>query len=357
MSFTVTIQSSGHQFACGERQSVLAAGLDAGYMLPYNCRSGFCRTCKSRIVSGKISYADRPMTHYLSEAEQAAGYALLCQASPRSDILVDAAEIVGVENIAPRRTPCRITELTQLAADVMLVRLRLPLNENVRYFAGQHLKFYLGDGIEREYSIANACQSAGMTEFELHVRRLEGGVFTDRLFTQMSVRALMRIEVPLGTFFLRSDSVRPVILMATGTGFAPIKAMVEHAIATGDIERRAFTLYWGARRSADLYMAEQTRRWAEEHDAFRFIPVLSRPADDGNWTGPTGYVQDRVLEDYPDLSGADVYACGSPAMIEDAEARFAALGTRAPAAFFADEFLTAAERAVRQLKVLEEGRP
>jgi CDP-4-dehydro-6-deoxyglucose reductase len=255
----------------------------------------------------------------------------------------------------PRRTPCRIIAIDRVAPDVKVVKLRMPLNENIRYLPGQHLAFELGDGVKREYSIANVCRPEGMTEFELHIRHLPGGLFTERLFNELAVRALMRLEVPLGTFFLRTDSDRAVILMATGTGFAPIKAMIEHAMLTGEIERRDFRLYWGGRGEADLYMADLARQWAEAHGRFSFVPVLSRPAE--GWAGRTGYVQDRVMEDNPDLSSFDVYACGSPAMIEDAAARFGALDTRAPIHFYADEFLTEAERAARLHAIEEEKTP
>lgn len=355
MKYQVTLRGSGHRFECDDKQSILAAGLEAGFMLPYNCRSGFCRTCKSKVVDGAISYADQPMTHYLTAEEHAQGYALLCQANPRSDLLIETDEIIGAENIPPRHTPCRVVAMDRAADDVMIVKLRLPQNENVRYFPGQHLAFHLGEGTKREYSIANAGRPEGMTELELHIRHTPGGIFTDKLFNEMAVKALLKLETPLGTFFLRSDSERPVILMATGTGFAPIKAMVEHAIATGEIDRRRFTLYWGGRREQDLYMAELAHGWAAAHPNFTFHPILSR-GEEAGWSGRAGYVQDRLLEDHPDLSGFDVYACGSPAMIADAMHRFEAMGDAGPAHFYADEFLTAAERAARSKEALEEER-
>ncbi|MCP3730013.1 2Fe-2S iron-sulfur cluster-binding protein [Sphingomonas sp. MG17] len=355
MKYQVTLSGSGHRFECGEKQNILAAGLEAGFMLPYNCRSGFCRTCKSKVVEGAISYADQPMTHYLTVAEHEAGYALLCQANPRSDLLIETDEIIGAENIRPHQTPCRIVAMDRAADDVMILKLRLPQNENVRYFPGQHLAFDLGEGVKREYSIANVCKPEGVTELELHIRHTPGGVFTDRLFNEMALKALLRLEMPLGTFFLRSDSDRPVMLLATGTGFAPIKAMVEHAIATGEIGQRSFTLYWGGRREEDLYMAGLAREWAGQYPGFTFHPVLSR-APDGEWQGRTGHVQDQLIADHPDLSGADVYACGSPAMIEDTARRFEAMGGQGPAHFYADEFLTAAERAARTQEAFEEDR-
>lgn len=354
MKHKVTLSGSGHTFDCDESQNVLAAGLEAGYMLPYNCRSGFCRTCKSKILTGTVSYADKPMSHYLTADEHVAGFALLCQANPRADLTVETDEILGAEHLRPRETPCRIVAMERLTNDVMLVRLRLPMNENVRYFPGQHLSFDLGAGVRREYSMAGASRPEGVTEFELHVRHTPGGLFTDKLFNQTKLRALMHIEAPLGTFFLRSDRDNNVIMMATGTGFAPIKAMIEHAISTGEINRRNFQFYWGGRSEEDLYMADVVRGWDEMHPGFQFIPVLSRPPSDGAGAVRVGYVQDQVLRDHPDLSGFDVYACGSPGMIADADQRFTALGARAPAHFYMDEFLTAADRAVFAQKALTE---
>jgi CDP-4-dehydro-6-deoxyglucose reductase, E3 len=339
----VTIESSGHTFECGPEENVLAAGLRAGFMLPYNCRSGLCRTCKSRVVSGAVQYRDKVQTHYLSTEDQQKGFALLCQAQPCSDLVIQTDEIVGMENLRPRVTPCRITEMTLKSSDIMVLRLRLPMNENVAFFSGQHLSFILKDGARREYSIANACGPAGMTAIELHIRRYPGGDFTDRLFTEISVGALMRIELPLGTFFLRTDETRPLVLMATGTGFAPIKAMLEQAVATGLIADRELTLYWGGRRREDLYMFELAEAWAQEYPRFRFVPILSRP--EPGWTGRTGYVQHNVLSDYTNLSNYDVYACGSPAMVQSARTALTSLDAAAPARFFGDEFLTSADKA------------
>jgi CDP-4-dehydro-6-deoxyglucose reductase len=302
-------------------------------------------------VAGEVTYGATPQSHYISAEERAKGFALLCQAKPASDLLIEADEIVGMEDLMPRVLPCRIFEMTRLAPDVMGVKLRLPMNDNVRYFPGQNLSFILEGGVRREYSIANACTAEGVTAVELHIRHYPGGVFTDRLFGDIEVGKLMRIELPLGTFFLRTDTESPLILMATGTGFAPIKAMMEHAIDTGLIHKRSIALYWGGRRRSDLYFYELAESWARAYPRFHFAPIVSRPGECADWTGRTGYVQDNVLADQPDLSGFDVYACGSPAMVKDARARFAALGTGAPVRFFADEFLTAADKAADEQNI------
>ncbi len=344
-AFAVTLSGSGHEFSCASDEAVLTAGLNAGYMLPYNCRSGFCRTCKSRILSGEVVYPVEVKSHYLSLAEREEGLALLCQAHAVSDLVVETDEIVGVAHIAPRRSPCKIVALEALAPDVLRVTLRFPMNENLRYFPGQHLSIELSDGARREYSIASACAPQGMTLLDLHIRHLPGGLFTDKLFAERKIGALLRVDVPLGTFLLKPGTTNPLLLIATGTGFAPLKAMIEQEADAGRIQGRTIHLYWGGRRREDLYMMELAERWAAEHPSLRFVPVLSQPSKACAWDGATGYVQDRVLADLPDLSALEVYACGSPAMVAAARARFEALGSRAPIYFHSDEFLTAADRA------------
>ena len=178
-------------------------------MLPYNCRSGLCRTCKSRIIGGAVDYPDKPLTSYLSADDITAGYALICQAHARSDLVIDANELRDLATVQPVVMPCRVTELTRLAPDVMRVKLRMPMNGNLRYLPGQHVSILLDGGARRDYSIANPCPAAGVTELELHIRHIEGGLFTDRVFTEMKPRTLLKVEVPLGSFFVRAERTRP----------------------------------------------------------------------------------------------------------------------------------------------------
>ena len=347
MTHRVRIEPSGRQFDVADGSTVLAAGLAAGVPLQYNCRSGFCMMCKGRIIAGGVSYDDIPLETYLSASEREAGYALLCQARARSDLIVEATELNDLEHVRPRTTPCRIFAMERVAPDVMIVRLRLPINENLRYQAGQHLSIALGADLRRDYSIANACRAEGMTELELHVRHLPGGAFTDRLFSEIKLRSLLTIEVPLGTVYLHDDGQGPVLLLTTGTGFAPAKAMIEHAIASGLIARRPVTLYWGGRTRRDLYMFEQCERWASDYANFRFAPVLSRPSPECRWSGRVGHVQDHAIADIPDLSSFEIHACGSPAMVRDAQRQTVSRAGADPARFHADAFTTAADKIVQ----------
>lgn len=341
MAFRVTIQRSGHVFECEPGQSVLAAGLDAGYVLPYNCRSGFCQTCKARIVEGQVGYKDELLPTYLSPEDRARGATLLCQARPLSDLVIDAREVLDLSGLTPRRSPARIRELELLAPDVARLKLRLPMNENILFAAGQHLALLFPDGEKRNYSIANACGSAGVSEVELHVRIYPGGLFSGQLFNGIKAGSLVQVELPLGTFFLREKSERPMIFIATGVGFAPIKAMLETIMAKDLCSKRPVHFYWGGRRRADLYFNALVQAWADATPGLSYTPLLSQPAEACEWGGATGHVQQHVLADHPDLSEHEIYACGAPTMIHQAKADMVARARADPARFFADEFSVA----------------
>jgi CDP-4-dehydro-6-deoxyglucose reductase len=327
----VTLQPSGHSFEVAEGQNIVQAGLAAGYMLPYSCRAGVCRTCRGTLLEGKVDYG---MVHetYLPESDKAKGLALLCQAKPLTDVVVEVREVQGVR---PRMIPCRVEKLDKPAPDVAVIGLRLPMNENFRFLAGQYIDFLLKDGKRRSYSLATRPDPAGVTALEIHVRHTPGGLFTDHVFGNLKVRELLRFEGPLGSFYLREDSDRPIVMLASGTGFAPIRAMCEYA-AEKKISR-PITLYWGARLKRDLYMLELARSWPH----VKFVPVLS----DEKWDGRTGFVHCAVMEDFPDLSGVQVYACGAPIVVDSARRDFSAQCKLPPDEFYADSFLTEADKA------------
>jgi CDP-4-dehydro-6-deoxyglucose reductase len=332
----VTLQPSGHTFDVPEGQNIVQAGLAAGHMLPYSCRAGVCRTCRGRILEGKVDYG---LVHetYLPESDKAKGLALLCQAKPLTDVVIEVREVQGVR---PRIIPCRVEKLDKPAPDVAVIGLRLPMNENFRFLAGQYVDFLLKDGKRRSYSLATRPDPAGVTALEIHVRHTPGGLFTDHVFEKLKVRDLLRFEGPLGSFYLREDSTRPIVMLASGTGFAPIKALCEHA-AEKKIAR-PITLYWGARVKRDLYMLDLARGWENNIGPhFKFIPVLSDEA----WEGRTGFVHRAVMEDFPDLSGHQVYACGAPIVVESARRDFSAQCKLPADEFFADSFLTEADKA------------
>jgi len=336
MAYRVTLKPSGHTYEVEEGKNVLQAGLEAGHMMPYSCRAGVCRTCRGTILEGKVDYG---LVHetYLPESDKAKGYALLCQAKPLSDLVVEVREVQGVR---PKIIPCRVEKLEKPAPDVAVIGLRLPMNENFRFLAGQYIDFLLKDGKRRSFSLATRPETAGVTALEIHVRHTPGGVFTDHVFEKLKVRDLLRFEGPLGSFYLREDSDKPIVMVASGTGFAPIKAMCEAAFEKN--LARPITLYWGCRARRDLYMLDVPQQWSRPN--FRFVPVLSDPTPECRWRGRTGFVHRAVMEDFPDLSGVEVYACGAPVMVDAARADFGSQRGLPPEAFFADSFLTEADK-------------
>jgi CDP-4-dehydro-6-deoxyglucose reductase, E3 len=297
-TFRVTLSPSGHSFDAEADRNVLQSALEAGLALPYSCRTGNCRTCRAQIVSGEVDHG-RTKPEYLTEAEKAAGFALLCQARPCSDLAVEVAEIAGLESVKPRILPCRVVRIEKRASDVAILELRLPPNDKFRFAAGQYVEFILDEGKRRAYSIANAPKPEGIVLVELHLRHSPGGLFTDRVFSSLKERDLLKIEGPFGTFVLRENSAAPIVFVAAGTGFAPVKSIIEDALRKGLQKTRPMVLYWGARVLEDLYMLDVPSRWAADELNFRFIPVLSEAVAGDGWTGRTGFVHKAVMEDIP----------------------------------------------------------
>jgi CDP-4-dehydro-6-deoxyglucose reductase, E3 len=304
-------------------------------MLPYSCRAGVCRTCHGVLVEGKVDYG-KVDPAYLPESDKAKGGVLLCQAQPLTDVVVEVHELAGLAGIRPRKIPCRIEAIERPAPDVAILNVKLPASEKFKFVAGQYIDFLLKDNKRRSYSIATPPTPEGVSALELHVRHTPGGAFTDQVFHgAIKVRDLLRFEGPLGTFFLREESDKPIVMVASGTGFAPIKAMCEKALETG--LTRPITLYWGCRVKRDLYMLDKASSWHGPN--FKFVPVLS----DEKWDGRTGFVHRAVMQDFPDMSGVQVYACGAPVVVDSARRDFVAQCGLLADEFFADSFLTQAE--------------
>jgi CDP-4-dehydro-6-deoxyglucose reductase len=337
MPYQVTIQPSGHHFTVNDDETVLTAALREGFALPYGCRNGACGSCKGTLLEGKLDYGNYQETA-LKPEEKAAGKALFCVGKPCSDLVIEAKEISAAKDLAAKTLPCRVQKLERLADDVMIMQLKLPANERLQYLAGQYLDFLLKDGRRRSYSIANPPHDDAF--IELHLRHVPGGVFTDHVFTSMKERDILRFNGPLGSFFIREDSDKPMIFVAGGTGFGPIKAMLLHLFE--EKSPRKLVLYWGARGRKDLYLEELPQLWQQEHANFNFIPVLSEPKSEDSWTGRTGLVHQAVLEDIKDFSGYQVYACGAPVMVDSARESFMKHGLPEDE-FFADSFVYAAE--------------
>ena len=336
MTYQVKIQPSGHSFTVTGQESVLDAALRQGIILPYGCRNGACGSCMGTVLEGQVSYAGDPPPA-LNTADVAAHRALFCQARAGSDLAIAVREVDAARDIKVKNLPCRVEKLEHLAHDVIRIYLKLPSTERLQFLAGQYIDVLIKDHEPRAFSIANAPHD---DEFvELQIRYVEGGLFTDRVFHHMQEKTLLRIRGPLGTFFLREDTDRPVILIGGGTGFAPLKGILEHAFEIS-IDR-PLQLFWGVRSRRDLYLDDLPARWIKEHANFRYTPVLSQPLAEDNWDGETGLVTDSVIAHYPDLSGHDVYMSGPPVMVEAGYDLFQQHGLDR-SRFFSDAFAYAA---------------
>ena len=319
---SVRIEPHGRTLRVREDQSVLEVALAAGLNLPHSCRSGHCASCRARLLAGEIHYPNG-RTAGLTAEEAANGYVLLCQARPRSDLRVEARLIANASEAEIKTLPCRISRMELLAPDVMQVFLRLPAVEPLQFRAGQYLDVLVDGGKRRSFSIASPPHDNG--EIELHIRHVPGGGFTSTLFEKLQAGALLRIEGPLGQFMYR-EGTSPVVMIAGGTGFAPIKSILRHALEKGT--KRPIHLYWGARHSRDLYEEQAVLEWMRQHPNLRFTAVLSEANTEEveHEHRRTGWVHDAVLADYPNLGAVDVYAAGPPAMIEAIRGTFPARG-------------------------------
>jgi CDP-4-dehydro-6-deoxyglucose reductase len=342
MTFTITVQPSGRTFTAEPDETMLAAGIRQGIGLPYGCKDGACGSCKCKLVSGSVVHGHH-QPKALSADEEAAGYVLTCCGVPHSDVVLESRQVTEAGAFPIKKMPVRVNAMERASHDVIVLRLQLPASDTFQYHAGQYVEFLLRDGDRRSYSMANAPHTqATQPALELHLRHMPGGKFTDHVFSAMKEKDILRIEGPYGSFFLREDSDKPIVLLASGTGFAPIKAVIEHMQHKG-IDRPA-TLYWGGRRPADLYQSAWIEGKLAEMPNLRYVPVVSDALPEDAWTGRTGFVHQAVLQDFPDLSGHEVYACGAPIVVESAHRDYVAQAGLPDEAFFADSFTSAADK-------------
>jgi len=337
--FSVAVQPSGRTFSAHHDETLLAAGIRQGVGLPYGCKDGACGSCKCKLVSGSVIHGPH-QSKALSPEEAANGFVLTCCAKPGSDLVLESRQVSAEGAMPIKKMPTRVNSLQRVSDDVMVVQLQLPANDTFQYRAGQYIEFLLRDGARRSYSMANAPQGSTV---ELHIRHMPGGKFTDHVFGAMKEKEILRVEGPHGSFYLREDSDKPLILLASGTGFAPIKALLEHMMAK-DIKRKA-TLYWGGRRPADLYMNAWVREFQSKMPTLDYVPVVSDALPADQWSGRTGYVHAAVLADFPDLSAYEVYACGAPIVVESAKKEYVTQAGLPEDAFFADAFTSEADKA------------
>ena len=340
MTFQISILPSGRTFTVNADEPMLAAGIRQGIGLPYGCKDGACGSCKCKKIEGTVVHGVH-QSKALSDEEEANGYVLTCCGVPQSDVVLESRQVAEAGAFPIRKMPARVSALERLSHDVMLVRLQLPANDPFVYHAGQYVEFILRDGSRRSYSMANGRHNG--PAIDLHIRHMPGGRFTDHVFGVMIEKEIQRIEGPFGSFYLREDSDKPMVLLASGTGFAPIKALIEHMQFQG-ITRPA-TLYWGGRRPEDLYLDAWVQAKLAEMPNLTYVPVISDATPEDAWTGRTGFVHKAVLEDLPDLSGYQVYACGAPIVIDSARLDYSDLAGLPEEEFYADSFITEADKA------------
>ncbi|MEK6807063.1 MAG: 2Fe-2S iron-sulfur cluster-binding protein [Pseudomonadota bacterium] len=327
MSHQIHLAHSDIRFDAAENETVLAAGLRQGLALPFGCQSGGCGSCRVRCISGHVHHIQEPLA--LSEAELDAGYLLMCLAQPRSNLELDLYQPARLEELRPHQLPARVIEKRLLAHDVISLSLQLPKEPAFKYLPGQYVDFLLADGRRRSFSIANAGGTQSL-QLDFHLRITPDGRFAHYVQNDMPGRTVLHLEGPLGAFYLREDSQRPVLMMAGGTGFAPIQAMLESAFASGTT--RTFHLFWGARAERDLYLDTRAREWARLHKNFSYTPVLSAP--DAGWVGERGLVHETLLKSYPDLAGHEIYIAGPPVMVHAAKHAFTEAGLDADHLFY-----------------------
>lgn len=340
----IKIESTGRVFKARPGETILAAALRQGIVLPYSCKNGTCASCKCQVISGGVDYPYNPPSA-LDWEDLGSSHALTCQAVPNGDLIIEARELKQVADISVRKLPARVEDLHLFTPEIMRVRLKLPKAARLQFLAGQYIDILLPEGKRRAFSIASPPSEADY--LELHIKYVDGGGFTKHVFEGMAEKEILRLEGPLGTFFVRRSSDRPMILMGGGTGFAPLKAMIEEIVHdvqthTGEDEPppRPITLYWGVSKASDLYANDLIEHWSETLANFRFVPVLMDP--DPQWSGHVGFVHEQVVKDHPDLSAFDVYMSGPPPMIHAARNRFIEAGLPEDRLFY-DSFDFAAD--------------
>ncbi len=326
MTFTISVDESDIAFACATGETVLDAAERAGYSLPYSCRKGVCSTCEGELRRGTVSVGSK-------EIAGPKGDVLLCQAKPQSNVLIHPKRIERHDPDARKTVTASVYRITRPADDVVILQLRFPASIRARFKAGQYLRINMPDGDTRNFSMANPPHESDGAQ--LHIRHVPGGRFSEGVLAALQQGDKLEVELPYGDFYLRTDSDKPIIGIATGTGFAPLKSMIEDLIKRGN--KRPLHLYWGGRRRRDLYLADLAAKWAARAAWFAFTPVLSEP--DADWQGASGLVHHAVLKDQSDLSGSQVYACGNPLMIRNARRDFERSAGLSDDQFFADPFV------------------
>ena len=343
MAFQIVVQPSGRSFTVEGDETLLSAGIRQGLNMPYGCKDGACGSCKCKKISGEVQLGTY-QTKALSDKERDQGLVLTCCATALSDVVLESKQVTSADAFPMKKMPVRVASMEKVSSDVMRIFLQLPATELMQYHAGQYVEFLLRDGSRRAYSMANAPHTlaADAPKVELHIRHMPGGKFTDHVFGAMKEKDIQRVEGPQGSFYLREESAMPIVLLASGTGFAPIKALIEHMQHKGIT--RPTRLYWGGRRPSDLYLNDWVLAQLPLMPHLQYIPVVSDALPEDAWSGRTGFVHMAVLQDTPSLAAYQVYACGAPIVVDSAKSDYVASGLPEDD-FFADSFTSEADKA------------
>lgn len=313
MTYRITLSDdTSKTFEAQPGETLLDAAEQAGLPLVHDCRFGGCGSCRIKLLEGQVAYEEFPMG--LTEEEAADGYALACQAVAQSDLTISAS-LFPEGYIPADYHVASIEKLDALSHDVTHLVLRIPSASDLRFHPGQYLNVMLDDGSPRSFSMASP-PNDGL--FDLHIRHVPGGYFTSRLRSDYQPGDMLDVELPLGNFRHDATSSRDLLMVAGGTGLAPVKSIIESLKDAPSAPH--ITLYWGVRRAEDLYLDELLRHWTKTLPNFSYIPVLSEA--DQQWGGRRGYVHEAVCQDHADLSGFDAYLCGPPPMISAAKSSF-----------------------------------
>jgi CDP-4-dehydro-6-deoxyglucose reductase len=334
MPFTITLETQGRRFPCEANESVLSAGLKHGQLLPHACQSGHCGACLAQVHQGKVRWIRNPL-YALSEKQKQEGQILLCSVAAESNLCIHTRTASKTPPPAQKR-PCRV-EAIRLIGDIAIVHLRLSPYHPMDFLAGQYINLILQDGRRRSFSLANAPKEKNL--LELHIRLFADGYLSSYLRNTLKIGDVLRIEGPYGDFYWRPATERPSLLLAGGTGFAPIKSLIEQAAEQSPM--RPIKLYWGAQTREGLYLHTLVQQWAGQWSSFSYVPVLAQPLAEDAWSGCEGLVHEKVLQDYPCLAGYQVYACGAPAMVQAARDKLIRQAQLAPEHFFSDIFVPA----------------
>lgn len=317
MSFEIKIADTDIAITANENETILAALNRAGFEVPYSCNKGVCGSCQGKIISGTCN----PMSagEGISQEELNNGQALFCTAIPNSNLVIKPSRIKNREVQEVKKYSLKLSKITKVARDVTVLQMRMPIGQRAKFKAGQYLEVTLPDGQKRNYSMANIPSADAI---ELHVREVPGGKFSSEMMPTLKTGDVLDIEFPKGEFYIRADesTSKPKILLASGTGYAPIQSIIQALAKSNSLND--VTCYWGGRTKQDLYALDKINALIEKHPQLKFIPVLSEPIAEDDWRGRTGFVHQAVMEDFPNLSEYEVYACGSPLMVNAARADF-----------------------------------